>query len=308
MINFRYHVISIVAVFLALGIGIVMGSTVIDRAIVNSLENRIDAAEKNSIERKVESDRLEKSVRNQDAQDTALAGHTVRGYLTGQTVFVITVGNVSDATLVETRELLAVSGARLGAEIKFNSDYLRSNKSKLTSELIAIEGITEFLAGEKDQDRQIALILTEALSLNAGTVNEQPILVDQVFSVFAKYNAFSEQEKAISFDPVQPVSFIVLVNRTDLLNENILPVVTKMNTSFPTTMGLVGTDQEKPSRANSVKLFGEQLSDFSIVDNAESPSGRAAMVVAHAGTITGNRAVFGISNQASAYAPELITP
>lgn len=305
MINFRYHLISIVAVFLALGIGIVMGSTVIDRAIVNSLENRIDTAEKNSIERKVENDRLEKSVKNQDAQDTALAGHTVRGYLNDQTVYVLTIGNIPDAALVETRELLAVSEARLGAEIKFNSDYLISKKSNIASELNTIEGVEEFQAGEKNIDRQIALTLAEALSLNAGTVKEQPIPADQVFSVFAKYNAFSEQEKTISFDPVQPVSFIVLVNRTDLLNENIVSVVTNMNTSFPTTIGLVGTDQEKPTRANSVKLFGEQLSAFSVVDNVESPSGRAAMIVAHSGTITGNRAVFGISNQASAFAPEL---
>ena len=31
MINFRFHVVSIVAVFLALALGVVMGSTVVDR-------------------------------------------------------------------------------------------------------------------------------------------------------------------------------------------------------------------------------------------------------------------------------------
>ena len=80
MIHFRYHLISIVAVFLALGIGIVMGSTVIDKAIVNGLENRIDSAERNSIERKQENDELRKAISSQDSQDTVLAGHSVRGY------------------------------------------------------------------------------------------------------------------------------------------------------------------------------------------------------------------------------------
>lgn len=43
MVNFRFHLVSLVAVFLALGIGILMGSTVIDQATVRQLERNIDA-------------------------------------------------------------------------------------------------------------------------------------------------------------------------------------------------------------------------------------------------------------------------
>ena len=42
MINFRFHIASLVAVFLALALGVVMGSTVVDRAIVESLRTQID--------------------------------------------------------------------------------------------------------------------------------------------------------------------------------------------------------------------------------------------------------------------------
>lgn len=40
MINFRYHLISLVAVFLALAVGVVMGSAVIDKAVVETLEDQ----------------------------------------------------------------------------------------------------------------------------------------------------------------------------------------------------------------------------------------------------------------------------
>ena len=43
MINLRYHIVSLVAVFLALALGIVMGSTVIDKAIVDELRDRVDS-------------------------------------------------------------------------------------------------------------------------------------------------------------------------------------------------------------------------------------------------------------------------
>ena len=49
MVNLRYHVVSLVAVFLALGIGIVMGATVIDRVTVDALNNRVHDVESSPI-------------------------------------------------------------------------------------------------------------------------------------------------------------------------------------------------------------------------------------------------------------------
>lgn len=43
MIDFRYHLISLVAVFLALGVGIVVGTTVVDRSVVTRLETQTNA-------------------------------------------------------------------------------------------------------------------------------------------------------------------------------------------------------------------------------------------------------------------------
>lgn len=41
MIDFRYHLVSIVAVFLALGIGVLMGSAVLGENIVANLESQL---------------------------------------------------------------------------------------------------------------------------------------------------------------------------------------------------------------------------------------------------------------------------
>ncbi|MEC7872962.1 MAG: copper transporter, partial [Actinomycetota bacterium] len=45
MINLRYHIISIVAVFLALGIGLALGSTFVDSVLVNELEDQVNEFE-----------------------------------------------------------------------------------------------------------------------------------------------------------------------------------------------------------------------------------------------------------------------
>lgn len=42
MIDFRYHIVSIIAVFLALGLGILMGSTVLDQFVAEALQGQVD--------------------------------------------------------------------------------------------------------------------------------------------------------------------------------------------------------------------------------------------------------------------------
>ena len=47
MINLRYHIVSITAVFLALGIGITLGSTFIGRETLDQIRNNVDNARAN---------------------------------------------------------------------------------------------------------------------------------------------------------------------------------------------------------------------------------------------------------------------
>lgn len=62
MINFRFHLVSLIAVFLALALGVVVGSTVIDRAIVDGLEAQIDRVERNAEEQRRENNELRQRV------------------------------------------------------------------------------------------------------------------------------------------------------------------------------------------------------------------------------------------------------
>ena len=72
MINIRYHIVSITAVFLALGIGVALGSTFLDRATVNVLETQITSAEKRIKATNDENDRLNQQVSQSRERDAAL--------------------------------------------------------------------------------------------------------------------------------------------------------------------------------------------------------------------------------------------
>jgi hypothetical protein len=305
MINFRYHLLSLVAVFLALAIGIVMGSTVIDRAIVDGLRNRIDTAEKNSVQRKSENDRLKTAMDKLDDQDSVLAGHAVKGSLANQTVYVVTIGDVDNDVRVETQELLAVSGARLASVIRFSNDFLNKDIAKTAKDMKDDDAVHAIFGSEKNKASQVAQVFNTFLTLQAGGPSNANVSTEQVLSFFDKYNAFTQQEKATSFDPVQNISVLLLVNRTDLQNKNIADFAAHFYSGKTLTIGLVGSDTDNPSRSDAIDAMGSDISDLSIVDNAESPSGRAALFLAHSLNIGGTHQIYGVSNKAKSPAPDV---
>ncbi len=89
MISFRYHLVSIVAVFLAIGVGVLMGTTVVDRAIVTRLESQLD-----SLDREVKQERKDRRAAEQEVgvwDEFAAQGvpFFVGGRLAGKTVIVV---------------------------------------------------------------------------------------------------------------------------------------------------------------------------------------------------------------------------
>ncbi|MFN8015110.1 MAG: copper transporter [Acidimicrobiia bacterium] len=305
MINFRFHLISLIAVFLSLGIGVVMGSTVIDKAIVAGLENRIDTAEKNSIDRKVENERLKNDIKSTDIQDTVLSAHVVKNSLANKTVYIVVAGAVSQDLITETRELLAVSGATLGSEVFLKTDFLNSDKTKISKDLNKVENIAGILNEEKNVVSQTSISLNQLLSLRSSLEPASKTLSSDINNVFTKYNAFTEQEQSSSLDAAMGVSFLVLVNRSELSNDNFIKFVSNFSSKSTSTIGLVGSDTDQPFRSKSISLLTNSADQLCIVDNVESPSGRATLMLAHAGTISGLKNIYGISSKAKAPAPEL---
>jgi len=111
VINLRYHVVSLVAVFLALGMGIVMGSTVIDRVTVDALNNNLNNV-RSDINRTREENRTlaEQVAEGRDFADQSLA-HVLRDQLPGVPVLVIAVTGIDRKPVEAVNQSLAVAGA-----------------------------------------------------------------------------------------------------------------------------------------------------------------------------------------------------
>ena len=113
MINFRFHLVSLVAVFLALALGIVMGSTVIDRAIVDGLKNRIDDVEDRADARRKENLELERRLATLEGYAEQTVAHLVGRRLEGVPLIVVAIRGIDGDAVRTTAETLRYGGAAL---------------------------------------------------------------------------------------------------------------------------------------------------------------------------------------------------
>lgn len=115
MINFRYHVISLIAVFLALAIGVIMGSAVIDRAIVDRLEDQQQGlrADISEVEETNDALREENRILQETADQLTEEGgqRLLTGTLGDVPVLVLATRGVEDEGFEALLSLLSTAGA-----------------------------------------------------------------------------------------------------------------------------------------------------------------------------------------------------
>jgi len=113
MISFRFHVVSITAIFLAIAIGVVVGSTYIDRITVDRLENRIDAVEDRADAVREENARLEDELDRTQGYVDLSSQFAVTDRLTDVPVLVTAARGVDEASVEDTVVLARQAGAVL---------------------------------------------------------------------------------------------------------------------------------------------------------------------------------------------------
>lgn len=111
MINFRFHLVSLVAVFLALALGVVVGSTVIDKAIVDRLSAQIDSVKKRADEQRAENRTLRDQMKGLETFIAQSQPQVIGRRLNQVTVTVVAVRGVPSEDVRGAVDILRQAGA-----------------------------------------------------------------------------------------------------------------------------------------------------------------------------------------------------
>ena len=115
MVNFRYHLVSLTAVFLALAAGITIGAGVVGRPTVDRIESQLRQVEARRNATNATNDRLQADLGRWDAFGEATTDEVIEGRLAGVRLMIVGVSGAERRVLDEFRSTLARAGATVDA-------------------------------------------------------------------------------------------------------------------------------------------------------------------------------------------------
>jgi hypothetical protein len=118
LISFRYHLVSIVAVFLALAVGVVMGTTVIKQGLVDSLRSEANRAINSNHALQAEVTQLQSDVATWVRFGNAAEQSMVSQQLSGADMIVVTQVGVDLGTVNSIQTELENAGAKVVAVLE----------------------------------------------------------------------------------------------------------------------------------------------------------------------------------------------
>ena len=179
MINFRFHLVSLVAVFLAIGVGVAMGASFVDRATVDTLRGRLDQLESNYRDRGQEIDDLHDHLRLTDERTSTLLGDgspVVEDRLEGRSVAVIAPADIDAATLAASWSALEAAGAVRAGTLRIEDAMELSDEGVLdrVREQLELESATPTLVRGRVLDRLAGALAQFTATAPAATDGQPP--------------------------------------------------------------------------------------------------------------------------------------
>lgn len=142
MISFRYHLVTLIALFFALAIGIVAGSTVVDQGLIRGLERQRTALERQRADLTDENAGLRAEVSLWEGFGDRLLLPSLDGQLNGLDVTLILPPYTPDTFRVELRSTLRAAGARVDGEVRLGTRLLLTDETAAEQLALALDAGT----------------------------------------------------------------------------------------------------------------------------------------------------------------------
>jgi Copper transport outer membrane protein, MctB len=152
VISLRYHIVSLVAVFLALALGIVVGSTVLQEGTVSVLRATSEAVRAKSEENSRKNVELTRQIGDLQRFGVAVLPELVQNRLKGRSVVLVDTDKVDGGLREGVRKVLEDAGAQVDGQITFADERLAlgadADRTAMGRLLAVDAGAPDVLRGE----------------------------------------------------------------------------------------------------------------------------------------------------------------
>lgn len=301
MISFRYHLVSIVAVFLALALGVVVGTTALNGPVTKNLRNQVDSAkqQRDSLAGQVKA--LHGRVGDAGQFAATYGGELVAGTLTGKNVVLVSLPGVRSAMQNGVTRQLSAAGAKISGRVTLTKDYLDPSRSSGVDSLATGPAHPIGLTLPRTSD---AGALGGALLAYVLLGHGQQTDVTQVLSGFAQLHMIS-----LDGNDVTPASTVVVLGHGRMSANGYAGGAELALVSALAKSGgkiVVAGDGASADGSGLVALVRKTTADrtaVSTVDDADTAFGQVSTALALAATVGGKVGHYGTRAGADALFP-----
>ena len=316
MIDFRYHLVSIVAVFLALAIGIVLGSTELQGPTYNFL-NRTTAKLQNQLDQTTsQRDAAQQQATQDELYAQAVQPAVLHDLLTGQRLLLVTEPGAQPSVVNGISTAAIVAGATVTGQInlapKFfdSSDTTQDSLGQTTLNVAQAAGL-QLDTTVTYQQQAAQVIASEILTTSptsptsptssgsSGSSGSRSASGDQGASAGTMLRTYAaSQFLRTTGQPSTPATLVIVVTpqnapsdgSADQLDQVLIPLVQELAAKSSATVVAGSSSGSGAGSPIAVLRSNNVASQVSTVDDANLVSGQTVTIQALAALLAGGKA------------------
>jgi hypothetical protein len=317
VINFRYHVVSLTAVFLALAIGLVVGTAALNGPVADSLNNRVTELGKANTQLRDTVSSLEEQLSREEDFASEAAPMLLAGELTGRRVLLLTLPTGREQADA-LRAMLTTAGATVTGRIDVqdafiapqNAEELLYLATQAAQPTIPTTGLPSNSNGVETASALLARGVLDPAPAANGTAATQvaPADLTALLAAYEKagYIGYADAEKDKVTGPAQVVVIASGLPYTDQESAKKDQSVVTMVSQFDRTGAVVvaGNGANDGNVIAAIRGDGALSKTISTVDNANTVAGQVVTALATADAVENKVGQYGLGAGATSLMPK----
>ncbi|WP_017593652.1 copper transporter [Nocardiopsis potens] len=318
MIDFRYHLVSIVAVFLALAVGLVLGTTMLQDPLLDTLKSETGELREQSDRLRADKEGSEAFGEGADQMTAALAEDVLDGRLDGEDVVVVSSPGTDEALREGMEQRIEQAGGSVEGRIAFTDTYLDTSRSAFVDELTEqlAEGVEP--SGEGPYERAGSLLAAAVSAERAEKDAEEEGGKKGGFDAETVLAGFAEADLlAVEGDPAGAADIAVVLAPAAPFpgggehaddhppGNGVMTALLRAFNGGGTENGAILVGAARAADPGGVIAHARaEKARYTTVDAAGRPAGDVAAVLALAAAADGDTGHFGIGEGAESFVPD----
>jgi hypothetical protein len=287
VIDFRYHIVSLVAVFLAIALGIVIGTTALNGRVLDDLEEQVTGLQEDKRSLEDAQQGLQERLDTGDLFEEAVGPTLVADSLADSSVVLLLDGDDVDEDAVEAVSgLVEEAGGTVTGTIRINDAYTDPGNDAALQSYVTGPGLPTgvTLPETDDTGELVAAVLSQVLVTPPGVVPApDTAALSQVLAGLSALDVLTQDSPS-----VQPADHVVLLTDGALEDDDaqarLGSLVDLMAALDRAGSGAVVSGDAASAEENGlvgvIRADPEVSALVSTVDNLDSASGRISTVLA----------------------------